>query len=96
VPQNFALFKSYFLLKYQPSTKTIKVIGGVGLQMRPHNDFLDLPLKTSLKGWHKYWFYWKNHGTSLPPFVGRLSEFSGTWSEEPTPVELPIIADHGK
>jgi hypothetical protein len=70
----------------------MKVNGGVGLQMCPNSGFLDLPMKTSLKGWHKSLFYCKNHEPSLPPFVGRLPMFSGTWSEEPTPAELPIIA----
>jgi hypothetical protein len=50
VPPNFSLFKSYFLLKYQPSADKRKVIGSVGLQMCPHSGFLDLPMKTSLKG----------------------------------------------
>jgi hypothetical protein len=29
------------------------------------------------------------------PSVGFLPEFSGTWSEEPTPAELPIVAALG-
>jgi hypothetical protein len=95
VPPNFPLFKSYFLLKYQPSADKRKVISGVGLQTRPHSGFLDLPMKTSLKGWHKSWFYCENHEPSLPPFIGRLPEFSGTWIEEPTPIEIPIIATLG-
>jgi hypothetical protein len=32
IPPNFPIFKSYFFLKYQPSTANRKVIGGVGLQ----------------------------------------------------------------
>jgi hypothetical protein len=89
---NFPLFKSHFLLKYQPSADKQKVIGGVGLQAHPRGGFLDLPMKKSLKGWHKSWFYCENHEPSLPSFIGRLPEFSGTWSEEPMPFELPIIA----
>jgi hypothetical protein len=50
VPPNFPLFKSYFFLKYQPSADNWKIIGSIGLHTRPHNSFLDLPLKTSLKG----------------------------------------------
>jgi hypothetical protein len=92
VPSNSSLFKSYFLLKYQPSVDNRKVIDGVGVQTHPRSGFLDLSMKTSLKGWHKSWFYCKNHEPSLPPFVGRLPVFSDTWSEEPSPVELPIIA----
>jgi hypothetical protein len=61
VHPNFPLFKSYFLLKYQPSADEMKVIGGVGLQTRPHNGFLGLSMKTLLKGWHKSWFYCENH-----------------------------------
>jgi hypothetical protein len=49
-------------------------------------------MKTPLKGWHKSWFYCKNHEPSLPPFVGRLIEYNITWHEEPTSVELPIVA----
>jgi hypothetical protein len=51
VPPNFSLFKSYFLLKYQPSANKWKVIGGVGPQMHPRSGFMELPMKTSLKGW---------------------------------------------
>jgi hypothetical protein len=50
ISHNFPLFKNYFFLKYQPSVANRKVIGGVGLQTRPHTGFLDLPLKTSLWG----------------------------------------------
>jgi hypothetical protein len=65
IPPNFPLFK-----KYQPSAGNRKVIGGIGLQTRLHAGFLDLPLKTSLRGWHGTWFYCRNHEPSLPPFVG--------------------------
>jgi hypothetical protein len=63
----------------------------VGLQTRPHAEFLNLPLKTSLRGWHGTWFYCENHEPSLPPFVGRLFEFQGMWSKESTPLELPQV-----
>jgi hypothetical protein len=61
IPPNFPLFKNYFFLKYQPSTANRKVIGGIGLQTHPHAGFLDLPLKSSLWGWHRTSFYCKNH-----------------------------------
>jgi hypothetical protein len=78
-------------LKYQPNAANHKVIGGVGLQTRPRVGFLDLPMKTYLRGWHITWFYYEKHEPSLPPFVGRLSEFQGSWSEEPTPLDLPHV-----
>jgi hypothetical protein len=49
-------------------------------------------MKTSIKGCHKSWFYWEDHDPKLPYFVGRLLEFNGTWSEESTPTEVPIVA----
>jgi hypothetical protein len=67
---NFPLFKNYFILKYQLSAANQKVVGGIGLQTRSCAGFLDLPLKTSLRGWHGTWFYCENHEPSLPPFVG--------------------------
>jgi hypothetical protein len=54
--------------------------------------FLDLPLKNSLRGWHRTWFYCENHKANLPSFVGRLPMFQGTWSKEPTPLEAPQVA----
>jgi hypothetical protein len=69
-PQNFPLFKNYFFLKYQSRAANWKVIGGVGLQTRPHAGFLNLPLKNSLRGWHKTWFYYESHEPSLPSIVG--------------------------
>jgi hypothetical protein len=92
VPPSFSLFNSYFFLKYQPSVDNRKVIGGVGLQTHPHSGFLDLPMKTSLKEWHKSWFYYENHQSSLPSFISRLHEFDGTWSQEPTTTKHPIVA----
>jgi hypothetical protein len=72
---NFPLFKNYFFLKYQPSVANRKVIKGVGHQTHRHAGFLDLPLKTSLRGWHETWFYCENQEPSLPLFLGRLTEF---------------------
>jgi hypothetical protein len=48
-------------------------------------------MMTSLRGWHETRFYYKNHEPSLLPFVGRLLEFQGPWSEEPTPLEHPHV-----
>jgi hypothetical protein len=84
IPPHFTLFKHYFFLKYQPSATNRQVTGGVGIQARPNRNFLCLPLKTSLKSWHKQWFYCKNHEPSLPIFVGLLPEYQGSWTEEPT------------
>jgi hypothetical protein len=60
--------------------------------MCPNSGFVDLPMKTSLWGWHKTWFYCEKHEPDLPYFVGRLLEFNGAWLEELTTVELPHVA----
>jgi hypothetical protein len=74
-----------------PNAANRKVIGGVGLQTHPNSGFIDLPMKSSLRGWHKTWFYCENHEPSLPPFLGHLPEFQGAWHEEPTTLKLPHI-----
>jgi hypothetical protein len=79
-------------LKYRPSADKHQIIGGVGIQAHQRHDFLNLPLKTSLKGWHKQWFYYGNHEPSLPSFVSRLPEYDVTWVEESTNSEMPIVS----
>jgi hypothetical protein len=91
IPPNFSLFKHYFFLKYQPSATKCKIIGGDDILSCPHRDLLDLPLKSSLKGWHQQWFYCENHELSLPPIVSRLPEYDVTWVEEPIESEMPIV-----
>jgi hypothetical protein len=70
IPPNFPLLKNYFFLKYLPSITNRKVIGGVGLQTQSRAGYLDLPLKNSLRGWHRTWLYCENHEPSLPAFMG--------------------------
>jgi hypothetical protein len=91
VHPNFSLFKHYFFLKYQPSATKWKIKGGVSIQTHPHRNFLYLPLKSSLKGWHKQWFYWENHQPILLPFIDHLPEYNGTWVEEPIEFEMPLV-----
>jgi hypothetical protein len=38
------------------------------------------------------WFYCENQEPSIPSFEDRLPKFEGTWSEEPTSLELPQVA----
>jgi hypothetical protein len=45
ISPNFALFKYYFFLKYQPNTAKHQIIGGVGIQAYANQDFLALPSK---------------------------------------------------
>jgi hypothetical protein len=49
-------------------------------------------MKTSIRGWHKTWFYYENHEPSLPSFIGRLPEYKGYGNEETTLADLPLVA----
>jgi hypothetical protein len=43
-----------------------QLVGGVSLEMRRgrKTDYLDIPLKDSIKGWRLEWFIVENHGNS--------------------------------
>jgi hypothetical protein len=52
-------------------------------------DYLDIPLKDSIKGWHLEWFIVENHGNSLPPRSGRQPYVhTPSWTESPTDQEV--------
>jgi hypothetical protein len=53
------------------------------------SDYLDIPLKDSIKGWCLEWFIVKNHGNSLPPRSGRQPDVrTSSWTESPTDKEV--------
>jgi hypothetical protein len=65
--------------------------GGASLEMRRgrKTDYLDIPLKDSIKGWHLEWFIVENHGNSLPPRSGRQPDVrTPSWTESPTVQEV--------
>jgi hypothetical protein len=52
-------------------------------------DYLDIPLKDSIKGWRLEWFIVENHGNSLPPRSGRQPDVrTPSWNESPTDQEV--------
>jgi hypothetical protein len=51
IPPNFHLLKNDFFLNYQPSATNRKVVRGIDLHTCPRAGFLNLPLKTSCRGW---------------------------------------------
>jgi hypothetical protein len=52
-------------------------------------EYLDIPLKDSIKGWHLEWFIMENHCESLHPRSGRqLDVHTLSWVESPTPLEV--------
>jgi hypothetical protein len=66
-------------------------VGGASLEMRRgrKTEYLDIPLKDSIKGWHLEWFIMENHGNSLPPRSGRQPDVrTPSWTESPTDLEV--------
>jgi hypothetical protein len=52
-------------------------------------EYLDIPLKDSIKGWRLEWFIVENHCESLPPRSGRQPDVrTSSWVESPTPLEV--------
>jgi hypothetical protein len=65
--------------------------GGASLEMRRGRkaDYLDIPLKDSIKGWRLEWFIMENHGNSLPPRSGRQPDVRTlSWTESPIDLEV--------
>jgi hypothetical protein len=53
------------------------------------NEYLDIPLKDSIKGWRLEWFIMENHMNSLPPRSGRQPDVcTPSWTESPTDLEV--------
>jgi hypothetical protein len=51
------------------------LVGGASLEMRHgrKTEYLEIPLKDSIKGWRLEWFIVENYGNSLPPPVGKTA-----------------------
>jgi hypothetical protein len=66
-------------------------VGGASLELRRGRkvEYLDIPLKDSIKGWHLEWFTMENHNKSLPSRLGRQPDIrTPSWTEAPTDSEL--------
>ena len=52
-------------------------------------EYLDIPLKDSIKGWRFEWFTMENHNKSLPTRSGRQPDVrTPSWTEVPTDSEF--------
>jgi hypothetical protein len=52
-------------------------------------EYLEIPLKDSIKGWRLEWFIAENHGNFLPPRSGRQPDVrTPSWTESPTDQEV--------
>jgi hypothetical protein len=68
-----------------------QLVGSASLEMRRgrKTEYLDIPLKDSIKGWRLEWFIVENHGKSLPPRLGRQPDVrTPSWIKSPTALEI--------
>jgi hypothetical protein len=68
-----------------------QLVSGASLELRRGRkaEYLDIPLKDTIKGWHLEWFIVENHCKSLPPWSGRQPDVrTPSWIESRTPLEI--------
>jgi hypothetical protein len=67
-----------------------QLVGSASLVLRwgRKAEYLDIPIKDSIKGWRLEWFI-ENHCKSLPPRSGRQPDVrTPSWIESPTSSEI--------
>jgi hypothetical protein len=82
-----------------------QLVGGTSLELCRERkiEYLDIPLKDSIKGWRLEWFIVENHCKSLPPRSAREPDVrTPSWVESPTlseiteaKVEVCLLKDRG-
>ena len=68
-----------------------QLVGGASLELRRgrKTEYLNIPLKDSIKGWRFEWFTMENHKKSLPARSGRQPDVrTPSWTEVPTDLDL--------
>jgi hypothetical protein len=91
---HFGLWKYLYHCRSGMAGGQHQLMGGASLEMRRGRkiDYLDIPLKDSIKGWHLEWFIVENHGKSLPPRLGRQPDVrTPSWIESPTALEITEV-----
>jgi hypothetical protein len=71
-----------------------QLVGGASLEMHRgrKTEYLEIPLKDSIKGWRLEWFIVENHGNSLPSWSGRQPDVrTPSWTESPTDQEVAEV-----
>jgi hypothetical protein len=65
---HFSLWKYLYHCRPRMARGQHQLMGSASLEMRHgrKTEYLDIPLKDNIKGWHLEWFIVENHGKSLP------------------------------
>ncbi|KAK3160947.1 hypothetical protein QOZ80_1BG0068990 [Eleusine coracana subsp. coracana] len=81
ITPHFDTFKELFVLK----SNNNNVIGGAGFQLRNKSKYIEVPLRSTNKGWHTDWFYHGNHAPSLSEFAAEVPVPRPEWSAKASP-----------
>jgi hypothetical protein len=91
IPPHFGLWKYLYHCRPGMVGGQHQLVGGASLELRRgrKSEYLDIPLKDSIKGWRLEWFIVENHCKSLLPRSGRQPDVrTPSWVESPTPSEV--------
>jgi hypothetical protein len=88
---HFGLWKYLYHCRPGMARGQHQLVGGASLELHRgrKTEYLDIPLKDSIKGWRLEWFIVENHCKSLPPQSGRQPDVrTPSWVESSTPSEI--------
>ncbi|KAK3161144.1 hypothetical protein QOZ80_1BG0072680 [Eleusine coracana subsp. coracana] len=89
---HFDLFRHLFVLRPLPTTENQVAIGGIGVQLRKKEVYINIPLKTENKNWKDEWFYCDNPPPVLADFTGAKAIPQAHWTERPDPTNPQVVA----
>lgn len=92
---HFNLFRHLFYLRAFTGSGSPKVVGGLYLCLRDgmRNQYLGLPLNTSMKGWNSQWFVTSNPEPQISNEVNEWWCANGNWTERPTSAEMGQVEE---
>jgi hypothetical protein len=91
IPPQFGLWKYLYHCRPGMAGGKHQLVGGASLELHRgmKNEYLDIPLKDSIKGWLFKWFTMENHNKLLPTQSGRQPDVrTPSWTEVLTDSEL--------
>jgi hypothetical protein len=88
---HFGLWKYLYYCWPEMAGGQHQLVGGASLELRRgrKTEYLNIPLKDSIKGWRLKWFIVENHCKSLPPRSRRQPDVcTPSWLESSTPSKI--------